>query len=178
MKEAFKMQKYGLLAVAFLVLAFTASAQEKDIVVTGKEIPDAPFVGIKQFAVNVYVPDDAALARYGLSKTALQTDAELKLRQAGIPVVSAAPGGGNVKIMILSAPFLSETGAPIGYGFFIEVAFVRSVSIPGSRAGVNATVWRVGSTVTCSVEHVRDIRANVSDRVDELLNAYLATNPK
>lgn len=172
------MQKYGLLVAASLILAFTASGQEKDIVVTGKEILDAPFVGIKQFAVSVYLPDEAALGRYGLSKTALQTDAELKLRQAGIPVASAGLGGGNVRIMILSAPFLGETGTPIGYGFFIEVAVMRSVSIPGSRAPVNATVWRVGGTVTSTVEHVRDIRASVSDRVDELLNAYLAANPK
>lgn len=74
MKELFKMRKYGLLVAASLVLAFTASGQEKDIVVTGKEILKAPFIGIKQFGVSVYLPEEAALGRYGLSRTALQTD--------------------------------------------------------------------------------------------------------
>src|SRR6516225_6176407 len=99
------MKKYRMLALASLVLATSGSPQEKDITVTGKEILDAPFAGIKQFAVSIYAPD-ADLARYGLTRTALQTDAELRLRRVGIPVVSAAPGAGNVRIMVLSAPFL------------------------------------------------------------------------
>lgn len=171
------MRTYAILGVSSLILAFAASAQEKGVIATGKEILDAPFVGIKQFAVSVYLPDEN-LARYGLSKTVVQTDAELKLRQAGIPVVSAGAAGGNVKIMILSAPFLGEAGLPIGYGFFIEVGLVRSVSIPGSRVPVSATVWRAAGAVTSSLGHVSDIRARVSDRVDELLNAYLAANPQ
>jgi len=118
----------------------------------------------------------------GLTITAVRTDAELRLRRAGIRVLT-------------EEEFNESTGVP-----FLELA--AAISVESSvRCGVsefvnfrqNALLERdrrifAFAAVTWSVETVnnacrpsavaRFVRDGFNDLVDQFVNAYLATNPK
>ena len=161
-----------------LILNGAITAQQADQVFSGAEILDAPFVGLKPVSVSVSMPE-TDLERYGLSRSAVQTDLELKLRQAGVSVAPAAPSGGKVRVLILSVPLQTGIGSTVRYGFYLEVGVVRDVSIPGVRVPVlHATVWRVGGTIATDLDHLSSVRDKVRDYFDQFLNAYLTANPK
>lgn len=130
---------------------------------------------------GVYVmvePLGAEAERNGLNKTSVQTDAELKLRQAGITVLTQAeshktPGSPAlyINVNIFGGPLYAFS---IGMELYQDVRLDRDPStwIPG------ATTWSVTAVGIVSRENFRNIRDYIKDRVDEFINAYLSVNPK
>lgn len=121
---------------------------------------------------------ETEVERNGLNKASIQTDVELKLRQAGIAVLTeagshAAPG----------EPFLyvnvSTSGGPL-YAYSIEVEFRQTVRLdrdPSIKI-FGATTWSVGGGGAVGQHSLRDIRDGIEDYVDGFINAYLSVNPK
>ena len=118
----------------------------------------------------------------GLRKTDIQTDVELKLRLAGIPVLSneewTRTSGAPILYVNVSV-FLSTT--PDTWAFNIEADLSQDVKLVRGPAIImpNATTWRTFVTGFAghlvAVDYIRD---SVKDQVDKFINAYLTMNPK
>jgi hypothetical protein len=123
------------------------------------------------------VTDSDEARRDGLSREQLQTDVELKLREAGIAVLSLHDS---------SAPALSATvfvlrGSPqrfYAYSVLVELhQWVRLIRNPS--VAVWTDTWRTPMGLgTVPSGQLGSLRDNVRDFVDQFINAYLAANPK
>ena len=114
----------------------------------------------------------------GLSYDAIRTDVELKLRQAGIRVLSGdewerAPGKPYLQVW----PRVLKGGVLGGYIYQITVEFKQHVSlVRTSDIKVFAVTW--------STEHMgytpdlKDIRDRMKLLLDRFIDAYLGVNTK
>jgi hypothetical protein len=119
--------------------------------------------------------------RDGLAKSALQTDVELRLRHAGIRVLTenesiAAPGSPYLHLRVMAAKNDLRM-----YGYSIELELKQLVRLdrdPSMRSV--ATTWGalvgVGIVPAGDLSHV--VRERVRDAVDGFINDFLAANPK
>jgi hypothetical protein len=125
---------------------------------------------------------DSSVAGSGLGRTEVQMDVEVKLREAGIPVLTrmqstTSPGQPYLYVNLE----LSKVSGLDLYAFHIAVQFVqnahldRNPSIEASDVGTWAATPIVG---TVGLAYVREIRDAIRDRIDQFINAYLAANPK
>jgi hypothetical protein len=109
----------------------------------------------------------------------LRTDVELRLRKAGIRVLSdteyqTALRGGVLGLTVLATR--TEDGL-IAYSTSVTFSILATASHNGQI--INATIWNNDSVAVGGKERfVTAVREDISDSVDEFLNAYLAANPK
>jgi hypothetical protein len=131
---------------------------------------------------GVYVvpenPLEEDAIRGGLSQDTIRKEAELKLRLAGIRVLSREewekePGRPYLQVW----PKVLKGGVLGGYIYHISLEFKQYVSlVRSSSIQVFGTTW--------SAEHMgytpelKDIQDKVKDRIDQFINAYLSVNPK
>jgi len=162
------------IAVLALAVGFVASAVAADT-----ELERRMLAGLA--GVYVLVGDMKPDAeKDGLAGSTLQTDVELKLRQAGIRVLTsgewlAAPG--NPSLYLFVGTVKNETGL---YAYYINLELHQEVRLTRNPAITSlATTWHapgfVGIVLDRNLSKVRD---GVRDVVDQFLNAYLAANPK
>lgn len=132
--------------------------------------------------VEVVVEDmDPDAEREGLAKTTLRTDVELKLRQAGIRILTvterlAAPG---MPYLYLRVATLRDEA--VGGLYAINIALevnqeVRLTRNPTTTA--YAPTWGAGAVGLYSARKLPTARDVVRDFADQFINAYLAANPK
>src|SRR3989441_6312408 len=118
--------------------------------------------------------------RDGLDTTQIRTDVELKLRQAGISVLTheewlstaAAPYlYVNVQVFKNPANF---------YAYSANVELRQRVTLVHSPStSALATTWSAHGTIgTVGSQKVGSVREDVRDLTDQFINAYLAANPK
>jgi hypothetical protein len=161
------------LAMFLLVAASAANAQND-------EISRQSLKGLKGVFVLVE-PLRAEVEKGGLNKTSIQTDVELKLRQAGTTVLTeaeshAVPGGPVLYVNVNAQS--SQNGLTYAYSIRVELnQDVRLDRDPSIRI-IGATTWSVAGVGTVGRDNLRDIRNSTKDRVDEFINAYLSVNPK
>lgn len=115
----------------------------------------------------------------GLTASAIQTDVELKLRQAGIPVLDSDESGkAGSAILEISVSVLTSSDGRSAYmitvGLDQDANLVRDPSIFTALA----TTWQVGVLGSIGRPNVRSLRDVVKDLVDKFINAYFAVNPK
>ncbi len=129
--------------------------------------------------VQVLVEDlKPEIERGGLTKQQLQRDTELRLRMAGIKVLSEiesfnTPGAPYLHVY---ANVVKGKHRPT-YIYSITVGLIQKVSLvraPGIV--VEVITWAVGRTGF--TPELRYIRARIKDLVDQFINAYLSVNPK
>lgn len=131
---------------------------------------------------GVYVmaegPLDEEALRGGLSQDAVRAEVELKLRQAGIRVLSTeewerAPGKPYLQVW----PKVLKGGVLGGYLYHVTVEFKQHVSLvrtPDIRLfGATWSTEHMGYT-----PDLKDIRDRMKERVDKFIEAYLSVNPK
>ncbi len=119
--------------------------------------------------------------RAGLTEAAIQTDAELKLRLPGIPVLTLdqwrnEPGSPYLYLNAIVNPSLSSS-----WGYSTSVALVQDVRLSRNPAViVDATTWDVssGGGEARPVNIPERVRNSLKDKTDQLVNGYLAMNPK
>lgn len=115
----------------------------------------------------------------GLTEDLLQEDAELKLKMAGIRVLSKkqwhAVEGSPFLYVNVNALKLGETKE---YIYSIQIAFRQNVyAMREATPVLGATTWSVGNIV--GITHTLDkIRASVKGQMDEFVTAYLSVNTK
>jgi hypothetical protein len=121
--------------------------------------------------------------RDGLTKSQLRTDVELKLRQAGLRVLSPEeslkePGSPYLYVNLNTAK--SEVlYAFATYAYALQVALKQEVTLtrdPDIRG--SATTWDTGVLGTVGAANLPDLRKTLSDVLDRFINDYLAANPK
>ncbi len=120
----------------------------------------------------VILTDDSVPALVN-ARDAIQTDVELRLRMAGIRVLTAQPS--NTPRLVVGAFWNDNKSA-----FLIHVTLVETVLLarnPGIK--VEATTWqKVGGGGGSQYLDISSIRSIIKDAMDELLNQWLASNPK
>ncbi len=121
-------------------------------------------------------------ARAGLAKATLQTDVEVKLRQAGIRVLSktetlAAPGN---PFLYLQVGTLVGGAASEFYVYSIRLSLTQLVVLDRNAAVITAPTWsaaqRIGTIGSARLSTI--VREHVRDQVDQFINAWLSVNPK
>jgi hypothetical protein len=117
--------------------------------------------------------------RDGLSKDQLQADVELRLRQAGIKVLTR---GESLKTLGLPEFYVNVTALKSKDGAMYVVSvnaeFDQLVTLVRNRnIKVQGTTWSVGGITTTGVPSLnKDARDMVGDVVDEFIDAYRAAN--
>ena len=119
----------------------------------------------------------------GLHRSDIQMDVELKLRLAGIKVLTEEESLNdpshvylyvNVLVKVDKTPPVSGL---VAYNISCElkqyVSLVRDPSVVRT-----ATTWDTGGLGLIGKDKLRNIRNYVKDQVDHFLNAYLSVNPK
>lgn len=115
---------------------------------------------------------EAEAEKHGLTKKALQTAVELRLRQHGIKVNPGEPF-----LYIHVNAFVNEA-----FSFSvvtIRVKFVQpAVLLLNPKIRAYVITWQYANTFLYSLDKLRGVRENVLDFVDKFINDYLAANPK
>ena len=162
----------GMIVAACLLFAGTAAADN--------ETQRNTLAGLKGIYVEME-SIDSEVERDGLSASAIQTDVELKLRQAGVTVLT-------------HDQWLRTTGKPWlylnvnvhkepswgGYVYGIKLHLIQEVTLTRApRTIIDAATWEaVGSVGIAGQARLSHIRDAAKDMVDQFINAYLAANPK
>ena len=114
-----------------------------------------------------------AIENAGLKTLQLRTDTELKLRLAGINVVS--PNNPGKPSLYVNARVI-KFGQRDRYVFSIAVEFVQTVSLERSpQVKIDATTW--STSVTGTSHKLSTVRDQLGELVDLFINAYLSVNP-
>lgn len=114
----------------------------------------------------------------GLTESQIQTDVELKLRLAGIKVLSKeeqvmSPGSPYLYVI----PHIRKMDYNRGYLYTISVEFCQKVYLERDlKISSVATTWSTGCLGTDP--DLNSIRTVIKDQVDIFINDYLAVNPK
>jgi hypothetical protein len=118
---------------------------------------------------------DPDVEKEGLTTDQIRADVELRLKKAGIKVLtleqaSQAPGKPRLglDLMIGSKQGLYPYALDIGAHQIVKLERDPTVII-------DATTWSVGSAGIAGLSGIRD---TVRDRLDEFINAWLSVNPK
>jgi|ERR1041385_4021742 hypothetical protein len=143
------------------------------------EASRATLVGLPGVYVLVENVDDDA-QRDGLDTLQVRTDVEVKLRQAGIRVLSreewlSTAGVPNLYVNIQTAKNQQNV-----YAFSVRIELSQGVTLvrqPSPRLLV--TTWSTPGVIgTVGSKKLASLRDNVRDQTDQFINAYLAANPK
>jgi hypothetical protein len=141
------------------------------------EVARRTLVGLKSIAVVVEALGDDA-ERDGLERGQIQTDVELKLRQAGIVVIaedSIKPSSGILHVSV--NPLKHPRGL---YAFNVELSLIQGARLArNASVATLATTWIIGRVGIVGVETFSSyVREVVRDQTDRFINSYLAANPK
>jgi hypothetical protein len=158
-----------LLAAIWLVMTFmgiSAKAQNPYQIPTLK--------GINTIFVDVEDLSESAKT-LNLTKEAIQTDVELKLRLAGMRVVTLEQG-----VKLPGSPYLyinvivseNSKAASISVDLVQDAILVRD-----GQFATGVTTWNTGALITNPAD-AQDIRNAIKDYVDKFLNDWLSVNPK
>ena len=116
--------------------------------------------------------------RAGFDQPTFQTDAELKLRVAGIRVLSqeeweATPSRPLLWVAIF--PTHEASGQVSSYG--IDVSLHQAVTLPRFPGWIfpSGVTWTAGGA---GAGNLQQVRSHAGDLVDQFINAWLSVNPK
>lgn len=134
-------------------------------------------VGLKGVGVLVEnIRPDAE--RLGLTRDQITTDVELRLRKAGIRVLSReerykTPGMSYLYVNVNTA--INLNALICAYSVSVElkewVKLANGFKTP-------ACIWITGSVGLTATDRLNKIRDSVGDKIDIFINDYLAANPK
>jgi hypothetical protein len=136
--------------------------------------------GLREVSVLVeYLPDD--VEREGLSREQLKRDIEVRLRQAGLRVltileIAKSPGAPYLYVAVypITGPSVNLNAYAIGLTLKQLVQLSRNPTTE-----LFATTWEgPAPPSSLSAPRVLDIRSRISDAVERFIIDYLAVNPK
>jgi hypothetical protein len=117
----------------------------------------------------------------GLTQRQIQTDTELRLRQAGIRLLTeqewneAEYGGAWLFVYV---GVVKEAMTNQVFACSVRLRLQQAVSlIRDPSVKTFATTWSTGSTGIFGIKKLQDVRKELGDKVDEFINSYLAANP-
>lgn len=120
------------------------------------------------------------LEQIGLTRNQFKEDAEQKLTQAGIRVLSmsenlATPGHPDLFLIVNLAP---SNFYPDICAYSIRVELSQAVALVRDPAILTvATTWRTASAGHVKMDSLPNLRKVVAARIDDFINDYLSMNP-
>lgn len=158
-----------------LVVAPVASAEAQSV------LERASLAGLAGVFLRVG-PTDPDAEREGLTQSGLHKAVELRLRQAGIRVMTAgewleAPGGPHLDLHVTTQP----TRRGDLYAYSIDLMLRQEATLVRNPAIVaTSTTWFRGAvgTVGPASRLATWLHRRVREKVDEFINDYLTVNPK
>jgi len=157
------------------MIVFVIGVGSPSVPAQSGEFSNATLKGISTVYVLVESLSNGAKG-LGLSKDIIQTDAELKLRLAGIRVVTQKesrtfkiPGSPHIYINVTS------TDSAMAASIHVELGQNVQLERNGEFAP-GVTTWSTGYLFLNP--NAQAIRDKIKDKVDEFLNAWLSVNPK
>ena len=179
--------KRSVLTVAVMIAVAIAAAPQGSHS-SGRE----SLRGLKQLCVVV---EDLGsdIQNDGLDRSAVQTDVEVKLRLAGIQVVTCQEAsktpGGPLLVVNINSMLAKDLGL---YAVNVELSFEQTVLLEhlefrqDAHVETNPDVWRIFATtwidsglLTVGKTRVSQaVRDSIRDKVDKFINDYLAVNPR
>jgi len=124
----------------------------------------------------------SAFQEAGLTEYQVQTDVELKLRRAGIKVLSAtddadAPGNPSLYIQIWG---VKSKNLPDAFSVSFEIQLQQKVFLSRSPDLILwAPTWSLSSWgLILETSFTQRVREKIKDLTDKFINAYLSVNPK
>jgi hypothetical protein len=155
--------KIAVLAVILFSSVATAAAQDLSV-------DAASLKGINGIQVVVEEPDDSGKA-LGLSRDAIQGDVELKLRSAGVRVVSGRDNFGSP-----GSPFLHVDVMAIDRTTVASIELCQNVHLMRNREFSVGTTWsRRMMETNATAETTRNL---IKDEVDFFLKDLLSVNSR
>ncbi|MFQ5802380.1 MAG: hypothetical protein ACE5JQ_05730 [Candidatus Methylomirabilales bacterium] len=169
-------KRYVIVAVTILVslgLVGTAKGVEDD-----ERRSLAGLQGVELLVENM----KPEVEQGGLTRADVQADVELRLRQAGIQVLTKAesfltPGA---PVLYVSISTMKEEDCAF-YAFSVKLELRQWIRLDRNLSIIHgsATTWRApGAVGVVGARNLRNVRENVRDEVGKFINDYLAANPK
>jgi hypothetical protein len=153
-------------------------------VIQGQELTldQRPLRGLTGFHVIVEMTNNTSAETRGITKNQLQTDVELRLRKAGIRVLtekewalSSRTPALYVNLNILTLDRIAEGY----YAYSLNIEVKQLVYLQTSPpVETLASTWDKGLAGAAGRDSLEDVRRGLSACVDYLINDYLAANPK
>jgi len=107
----------------------------------------------------------------GLTRSQLQTDVELRLRQAAIAVGPTLTGHLYVNVDTEK----SDHGQM--YAYNVSVQYIQQVVLARDpKAPIFAATWETGGVGMIAASRLREVRQDVANYVDQFVKAYLEQN--
>ena len=134
-------------------------------------------VGLK--GITVLVEDmNPQAERLGLTTAEIQTDVELRLRKAGIRVLTEKESAEmpGIHILYVRVNTNIKSGSAL-CAVNISVVLKEDVTLETGFPTVG-TIWNTEAVGSVETDNIRKIRGSVGDLVDRFINDYLEANPK
>ena|SRR5665213_693769 len=136
--------------------------------------------GLNSFSVLVEELGQTALD-LGLSVAQLRTATELRLRLAGIAIVSDEesadiPGAPYLYVNLLA---IGKVPGTISYTILLSLEQAATMERNPKIRAVAAVTWSTASIATVgSAKAAEEVRNDLEELIDQFINAYLSVNPK
>jgi hypothetical protein len=140
-------------------------------------------IGLKGVLVVVEKNIRPEIERIGITRDWVKNDTELRLRKAGIRVLterewSEVPGTPMLVVNVVSFRVDTPKGETTEIvTCSINVQLWEQVTRANGYETA-ATVWETGTSGVVGIARIERIRESIGDAIDEFINAYLAANPK
>lgn len=126
--------------------------------------------GLNKIVLSVSsLPSDWEVS--GFTSERLKTDAEIRLRRAGIEItedLSADP------LLIVSLDHFSDGGSIV---YMVMIRLSEDAVVPDRGVRTLATTWSRASYGTVGRGRVDSLRGTISDKIDDFINDWLKANP-
>jgi hypothetical protein len=130
------------------------------------------------YAIVTPLPRD--IEQGGITTQQIQTDVELRLRQAGIPVLTQkewqrVPGAPYLHVQM----YATREPSWGSFAFRIKVEFKQlAYLVRDPSRMVSPATWDVACIGSVGLQRVELLRSDARDLVDQFINAYLSVNPR
>jgi hypothetical protein len=126
--------------------------------------------------LKVYVePLDPEMERLGLTREQIQTDVEIKLRKTGFNVIAIGESFSPVIYLYITLHSYHSGSGSIAY--YIETSLRQEVLLDrNTSVNIIASTWSSAELGIVSQSKVRQLRDQISKKVDKFINAWLKAN--
>jgi hypothetical protein len=163
-----------ILTVAFVGVAAWSQSPSSDVDLTKKQLAK-----VTGFCVVVSVQPDSLASLLPVSS--IQTDVELKMRIAHMPILTAdqyvTDTGSGAGLVTITVGGVRSSTSPI-WAISLNAACTQSAQLlRDPRVGTLGLTWFDSIVIITGETNVAQFREYIKDSVDKFINLYLSANP-